>query len=93
MCLTNGRMCMPFETALEHKRYQVTSVISFGSTLAVKQPVKIPVINIAAANIPAVCACCGSTVCGAYIIPSELLRNKKKYTQLGSAADFGFKTF
>lgn len=32
----------------------------------------------AAANMPAIGACCGDTVCGAYIIPSELkTRNKK----------------
>lgn len=37
-------------------------------------PVKMPVINMAAANIPAVTAYCGATVCGAYIIPRELYR-------------------
>ncbi len=43
-----------------------------GNTIDVVIPEKIPVINIAAANIPAVTAYCGFTVCGAYIIASEL---------------------
>lgn len=40
-------------------------------------PQKMPVINEAAANIPAVAACCGSTIDGAYIIANEL-----KYPEL-----------
>lgn len=35
-------------------------------------PEKMPVISIAAPNIPAVDAYCGSTLCGAYIMPREL---------------------
>lgn len=35
-------------------------------------PEKIPVISIAAPNIPAVDAYWGSTLCGAYIMPREL---------------------
>lgn len=38
-----------------------------------EMPTKIPVISIAAANMPAVCACFGATICGAYIIPNELI--------------------
>lgn len=34
-----------------------------------------PVMSMAAANIPATGAYCGDTVCGAYIIPSELKLN------------------
>lgn len=43
-------------------------------------PVKMPVMSMAAANMPAVCACCGATVCGAYIIAREL--QGKRATQL-----------
>lgn len=49
-----------------------------GNTTAHDTPAKIPVINMAAANIPAVWACCGETVCGAYIMPKELRITKKK---------------
>lgn len=52
--------------------YQDIVETIFGNTNENIMPEKIPVINIAAANIPAVTAYCGFTVCGAYIIPSEL---------------------
>lgn len=52
--------------------YQDMFETMIGNTNANIIPEKIPVISIAAANIPAVAACCGFTVCGAYIIPSEL---------------------
>lgn len=48
-----------------------------GKTFDVEMPTNIPVINIAAANIPAVCACCGLTVCGAYIMANELITESK----------------
>lgn len=81
MFLTNGKMCMLFDTAYLHNCYQenvhVYVVTSHGNTFAARHPLNIPVTSIAAANIPAVCACCGSTVCGAYIIAKELIKQKQ----------------
>lgn len=58
--------------AYEHKCYQLILDTIFGYTTDEVIPVKMPVISIAAANMPAVWAYWGSTVCGAYIIPNEL---------------------
>lgn len=58
--------------AYEHKCYQLILDTIFGYTTDEVIPVKMPVMSMAAANMPAVCAYCGSTVCGAYIIPNEL---------------------
>lgn len=76
MFLTNGKMFMLCETAYLHNCYQVTLLTNHGYTLAAKHPKNIPETSIAAANIPAVCACCGWTVCGAYIIAKELTIKK-----------------
>ena len=43
-----------------------------GITKEKLMPQKIPVIRLAAPNIPAVAACSGSTVRGQYIMASEL---------------------
>lgn len=59
-------------TAYEHKCYQLIFDTIAGYTTDEEIPVKMPVMSMAAANIPAVWAYCGSTVCGAYIIPNEL---------------------
>lgn len=56
-----------------------------GNIMAHETPAKMPVISMAAANMPAVCACCGDTVCGAYIMPNELdIEKKKSLAQLAA---------
>lgn len=61
-----------YNTKNKIKNYQEMFATTIGHTIDDMIPRKIPVINIAAANMPAVTACCDLTVCGAYIMPSEL---------------------
>lgn len=59
-------------TAYRHICYQDTFAAIHGNTNPHETPAKMPVISMAAANMPAVWACCCDTVCGAYIMPKEL---------------------
>jgi hypothetical protein len=54
------------------------SLTTWGKTEENIIPKKMPLINMLAANIAAVEAYCGATVCGVYIMPSELVKKMYK---------------
>lgn len=65
-------------TALSPAGYHEMLRTTTGNTSENVMPLKMPVISMAAANMPATPSYCFSTICGAYCMPSELHTTKQK---------------
>lgn len=67
-----------------HNHHQLRLPTTIGNRQENIIPEKIPVISIAAPNMPAVDAYWGSTLCGAYIMPRELKKRERELIFLKS---------